>query len=65
MEWLWVKINNQEIARWDYIGFEKPEGATFTKELRYLVTGDMEFRAKSSCNLHGSANEPVMKVSAT
>ncbi len=65
VEWLWVKIDNQEIARWDYSGMEKPEGATFTKEIRYVVVGDLQIAAKASCNLHGSANEPVVKVSAT
>ena len=65
IEWLWVKINNQEIARWDYSGMEKPEAAIFTKEIRYVVNGDMQIAAKASCNLHGSANEPVVKISAT
>jgi desulfoferrodoxin (superoxide reductase-like protein) len=65
VEWLWVKINDQEIARWDYGWTETPEGATFTKEIRYVVNGDMQIAAKASCNLHGSANEPVVKISAT
>jgi len=65
VNWLWVKVNDQEIARWDYSGTEKPDGLTFTKEIRYVVENDMEISAKSNCNLHGSANEPVVKISAT
>ena len=65
VNWLWVKVNNQEIARWDYSGSELPEGATFTKEIRFVVDGDKEISAKANCNLHGSANEPVVKIAAT
>ncbi len=65
VSWLWVKVNGQEIARWDYSGTELPEGATFTKEIRYVAEGDMEISAKANCNLHGSANEPVIKLAVT
>jgi desulfoferrodoxin (superoxide reductase-like protein) len=62
-EWLWIKVNDREIARWDYTGTDKPEGATFTKEIKYKVEGDIEIKAKASCNLHGSANEAAVKLS--
>ena len=63
-EWLWAQINGKEIARWDYSATNLPEGATFTKEIKYVVDGDMEIKGKASCNLHGSANEAVVKVTA-
>ena len=62
-EWLWVKVNGKEVARWDF-GTKKPEGATFTREIKVKVDGDLEIRAKASCNMHGSANEAVVKVKA-
>ncbi len=64
IEWLWIKVNENEIARWDFTGSNKPEEATFTREIKYKMEGDAEIKAKASCNLHGSAGEAAMKVLA-
>jgi len=64
IEWLWIKVNEKEIARWDFTGSNKPEGATFTREVKYPVEGNSEIKAKASCNIHGSAGEAVVKVLA-
>jgi desulfoferrodoxin (superoxide reductase-like protein) len=64
VEWLWIQVNGNEIARWDYTASNRPEGATFTKEIKYKVEGDAEIKAKASCNMHGSAGEAVIKVLA-
>ena len=64
VEWLWIQVNGNEVARWDYTASNRPEGATFTKEIKYKVEGDVEVKAKASCNMHGSAGEAVGKVSA-
>ena len=64
VEWLWIQVNGNEIARWDYTATNRPDGATFTKEIKYKVEGDVEIRAKASCNIHGSAGEAVVKVLA-
>jgi desulfoferrodoxin (superoxide reductase-like protein) len=64
VEWLWIKVNDTEIARWDYTAIHRPEGATFTKEIKFKVEGDAEIKAKASCNIHGSAGEAVGRVSA-
>lgn len=62
VEWLWIKIYGNEIARWDYTASNRPESATFNKEIKYKVEGDVEIKAKASCNMHGSAGEAVTKV---
>jgi len=62
-EWLWVQVNGKEVARWDF-GSQKPEGAAFTREIKVKVDGDLEIKAKANCNMHGSANEAVVKVTA-
>ncbi len=62
-DWLQVKINEKEIARWDFTPFNKPEAATFIREVKYRVQGDAEIKAKANCNIHGSAGEGVAKVS--
>ena len=64
VEWLWIQVNGNEIARWDYTANNRPEGATFTKEIKYKVEGDLEIKAKASCNMHGSAGDAVIKVLA-
>jgi len=63
-EWLWVQINGKEIAKWVYSSGNRPEDATFTKEIKFKVDGDLEIKGKASCNIHGSANEAVVKVKA-
>ena len=62
-EWLWVQVNGKEVARWDF-GSKKPEDSTFTREIKLKVDGDLEIKAKASCNMHGSANEATAKVTA-
>ena len=64
VEWLWVQINGKEIGRWEYSATHLSDGATFTKEIKYMADGDLEIKGKASCNLHGSANEAVVKVTA-
>ena len=64
VEWLWIQVNDKEIARWDYSATQRPEGATFTKEIKYKLEIDAEIKAKASCNIHGSAGEVVARVLA-
>jgi desulfoferrodoxin (superoxide reductase-like protein) len=63
-EWLWVQVNGKEIAKWEYSSGNRPEGATFTKEIKFKVDGDLDIKSKASCNIHGSANEAAAKVTA-
>jgi desulfoferrodoxin (superoxide reductase-like protein) len=63
-EWLWVQVNGKEIAKWEYSGSNRPEDATFTKEIKFKVIGDLDIKGKASCNIHGSANEAAAKVTA-
>jgi desulfoferrodoxin (superoxide reductase-like protein) len=63
-EWLWVQVNGKEIAKWEYSGSNLPEGATFTKEIKFKVDGDLDIKGKASCNIHGSANDAAAKVTA-
>ena len=63
-EWLWIQVNGKEIAKWQYSSGNRPEEATFTKEIKFKVDGDLEIKGKASCNMHGSANEAAAKVIA-
>ena len=61
-DWLWIKVNGKEIGRWEYSGSKLPEGATFTKEIKWKVDGNAEIQAKANCNLHGSRGEATATV---
>ena len=63
-EWLWVQVDGVEKARWDFTSSHRPEGEIFTREVKVRVEGDLNIKAKASCNLHGSANEATAKVLA-
>jgi desulfoferrodoxin (superoxide reductase-like protein) len=59
--WVYVKINGEEIARWEFSGSKKPEAENFTREVKYTIQETIEIEAAASCNLHGSAG-PVQKT---
>ena len=61
-EWLKVMANQKEIARWDYTKENRPEGTTFTKEIKIKVMEDTEIVAEASCNNHGSKGPAKHKI---
>ena len=61
-EWLRVMAGDKEIARWDFTRSQRPEGAVFTKEIKYTVEGNVEIKAEASCNIHGSKGPTTVKV---
>ncbi len=63
-EWVKVRANGKEIARWEYTKDNLPEGAEFTKEIKLKVTEDMEIVAEASCNRHGSRGPSTHKITA-
>lgn len=62
-DWLYIMVNGQEIARWDYSWRNKPEGSVFTREIKYTVTGSIEIKAEGHCNMHGSKGPATATVS--
>lgn len=62
VEWVAVEVNGQEIQRWKYSAFDRPESDSFTREIRYTVSGPTEITAKAHCNLHGSAGAATFTV---
>lgn len=63
VEWVKVMINNKEFSRWDYSALKRPEGATFTREIKYTINENAEIKAEASCNIHGSKGPATAKVS--
>jgi len=62
-KWVYVKINGEEVARWDYTWRKRPEGNNFTKEVLYTVNEPIEIVAEASCNTHGSKGKAIKNVS--
>jgi desulfoferrodoxin (superoxide reductase-like protein) len=62
VEWAWIQVDGKEIARWDFSSSHLPESETFTREIKTKGEGNLEIKAKASCNLHGSANEATANV---
>jgi desulfoferrodoxin (superoxide reductase-like protein) len=62
VEWAWIQVNGKEIARWDFSSSNLPESETFSRTVKVKIEGNLEIKAKASCNLHGSANEAIATI---
>lgn len=60
--WVYVKINGKEIARWEYSATSLPEDEIFVKEIKYTVDNTLTIEAEANCNLHGSKGKSVKKI---
>ena len=63
--WLYIMVNDKEVARWDYSWRKRPEDKTFTKEITYTVNEPAEIKAEANCNIHGSEGPQTVKVAVT
>lgn len=60
--WVSVKADGKEIARWDFSSTKRPEDANFTREVKWTVTAPVEITAQGNCNLHGGRAPAVLKI---
>ena len=63
-KWVSIKVNGEEIARWDYGKYKnkRPKAKNFTKEIKYIVADDIIIQAEASCNIHGSKKKAIKMV---
>ncbi len=54
-KWIKLEADGAPLARWDFTTRERPDGETFTREVKVKVTRTMQIVAEASCNIHGSA----------
>ena len=47
VNWVVLKADGKEIARWDFSAFNLPEQETFSKEVYYTITKPVEFSAEA------------------
>jgi len=60
--WISVKADGKEIARWDFSSAKRPESADFTREVKWTVSAPVEITAQGNCNLHGGRAPAVLKI---
>lgn len=63
-EWVHVKVDGTEVARWKYTAFGRPDSENFTKEITVTVNGPTEIVSEASCNIHGSKGPTEIVVEA-
>jgi desulfoferrodoxin (superoxide reductase-like protein) len=61
-DWIWIRVNGKEIARWDFTWNHRPEDKVFIRTVTCTVAGPLVISSKSNCNLHGSAGERSVTV---
>jgi len=62
VQWVYIKVNGKEIARWDYSSTSRPESENFFKEVKVTATEPLKIVAEASCNIHGSAGPASAKI---
>jgi desulfoferrodoxin (superoxide reductase-like protein) len=61
-KWLKVQTNGQPVQQWDYTAGNRPDGETFTKEVKIKILENTEVVAEASCNIHGSAGPAKLMI---
>ena len=59
---VYLKINGQEVGRWEFSGTKLPEAADFSRTFEYVVAGPVTLESAAFCNVHGSANTATTTV---
>ncbi len=62
VDWVWVKADGKEIARWEFTSDKIPESASFTREVKVTVNADTVIEAQANCNLHGSTGPKSVTI---
>lgn len=53
-DWVYLKINGNEVKRWEYNKNALPSGEVFTVEYKTVVNEDLKIEAEGHCNIHGT-----------
>jgi desulfoferrodoxin (superoxide reductase-like protein) len=61
-DWVWVKVNGEEVKRWEYSRDNLPENQNFTLEVKVVADADLEIIAEGNCNKHGSKGTDKVTV---
>ncbi len=60
--WVYVKADAKEVARWEFSPWKLPESEVFSRDVRLTVTAPLEITAEANCNIHGSRGAVTKKI---
>jgi desulfoferrodoxin (superoxide reductase-like protein) len=60
--WVNLKVNGKEFSRWDFTSSNRPEEATFVREVKIPTNEPLELIAEANCNIHGSKGPAKWKI---
>jgi desulfoferrodoxin (superoxide reductase-like protein) len=60
--WVYVRINEQEVQRWIYGSGNRPKSENFILTLQHTLTEPIEIKAEANCNMHGSEGVSQARV---
>lgn len=63
--WVLLKADDQEIARWEFSAFNRPPSENFTLETTLEVQQTVQLVAEGNCNLHGSDGKAFHTITVT
>ncbi|MFH0974251.1 MAG: desulfoferrodoxin family protein [Spirochaetota bacterium] len=62
--WVYVKVNGKEIARWEFSSGKLPESENFSRETDYKIesNGPLAVEVEGNCNIHGSTGKAAKTI---
>lgn len=60
--WVYLKADGREIARWEFSSGKLPEGEVFSRDVSLTLTSPVEITAEGNCNLHGSRGVVTKRI---
>jgi len=64
-DWVYLKINGNEVKRWKYDKNSLPSGEIFTVEFKCIVNEAVTIEAEGHCSIHGTAGPATATIKAT
>jgi desulfoferrodoxin (superoxide reductase-like protein) len=59
----WIIAGGQEVGRWEFAAFRRPEDENFSREVKLVLQDTMEITAEAVCNVHGGGGRAVHVIS--
>lgn len=53
-DWVVLKVNGNEVKRWEYRFNERPDSEDFSVQYQLKVEETLQLEAQGHCNIHGS-----------
>jgi len=62
VNWVYLKVNGEEVKRWEFSWKNRPESGNFTRTFTYNVVAPIKVTAEANCNLHGSQGPASLSI---